>query len=335
MDQPIDEEAEQIARLVAESRAVIKSPVSNLPQRHRDVFERALRRVLSTDLAQVTYAQIIDGFPVVNVAEDMRGWGIDPDHPVFRDNHDKLCPGAWERLTEFRDSFDIDVLSMDERLLHSYATAAADSLAFETRLIEIIAVALHQLAVILYNLGDLGVHDEWKSWRPPNRYVGSDYWPDPEPFATLFFVYEFEEHLQYPEGIADMVGYWAENRILGGVVLFDRGESGNECREVYFHSCRANVTVRIYALTSGQKERLWTFLLSDGSGVETNVLLILGDSKNRVRIDTEHAIPMFHVYRDKWERKVMTEWEASLARRDYMEPIDYPEIEDYRDGEGS
>jgi hypothetical protein len=36
------------------------------------------------------------------------------------------------------------------------------------------------------------------------------------------------EHAQYPEGIADMVGYWAKDRILGGVVLFDRGESGNE-----------------------------------------------------------------------------------------------------------
>jgi hypothetical protein len=125
MDQPTDNKAEQIARLIAESRAVVKSSVSNLPQRHRDIFERALRRVLSTELAQVTYAQIIDGFPVVNVAEDRRGWGIDRDHPVFHDNHDQLCPGAWEKMDEFHASFDIDVLSMDERVRGKRASYAA------------------------------------------------------------------------------------------------------------------------------------------------------------------------------------------------------------------
>jgi hypothetical protein len=29
---------------------------------------------------------------------------------------------------------------------------------------------------------------------------------------------------QYPRGVADMVGYWAESRLFGGVVIFDRGE---------------------------------------------------------------------------------------------------------------
>lgn len=32
-------------------------------------------------------------------------------------------------------------------------------------------------------------------------------------------------HDGYPNGLADVVGYWAEARIFGGVVLFDRGES--------------------------------------------------------------------------------------------------------------
>ncbi|AEO58342.1 hypothetical protein MYCTH_80161 [Thermothelomyces thermophilus ATCC 42464] len=333
MAQPTDWKAGEIARLAAESRAVIKSPVSGLPQRHRDVFERALRRVLSTELAQVTYAQIIDGFPLVEVAGDMAGWGIDREHPVFRDNHDKLCPGAWERMAEFHSSFSIDVLSMDEKLLHSYVTAAIGSLAFKMRLLEMVAVAVHQLAVMLHKLGDLGVHDEWKTWKPPNRYIGPDYCPDPEPFATLFFHFDFTGHEHYPEGIADMVGYWAENRILGGVVLFDRGESSTNSQEVYFHSCRHNVTTRIYALTSEQKGRLWAFLLSDGSDGETNVLPILGDSKNRVRVDTEFAIPVFHIYRDKWERKVLNDWETRLARRDYLDLVDVPEAEDRESSE--
>lgn len=29
-----------------------------------------------------------------------------------------------------------------------------------------------------------------------------------------------------------MVGYWAEYRVLGGVVLFDRGESEEVCHDI-------------------------------------------------------------------------------------------------------
>jgi hypothetical protein len=58
------------------------------------------------------------------------------------------------------------------------------------------------------------------------------------PLLPSFFHSEFKEHEQYPEGIADMVGYWAENRILGGVALFDRGPSGNEVSTytIWIHS---------------------------------------------------------------------------------------------------
>lgn len=106
----------QIARLTAEGRAVVKAPVSSLPQHYRDIFEQALRNVLSTEKAQLTYAQIIDGFPIVSVARDKHGHGIDFSHPIFQTNHDKVCHGAWERMEEFHSSFDIDVLSMDERV---------------------------------------------------------------------------------------------------------------------------------------------------------------------------------------------------------------------------
>lgn len=112
--------------------------------------------------------------------------------------------------------------------MHAYSAESVGSRAFQPRLFEMVAVALHQLAVLLHKLGDLQQHDEWKLWKPPNRYIGPNFWPDPEPYPTLFFHAWFQEHKQYPDGIADMVGYWAEARILGGVVLFDRGASGNQ-----------------------------------------------------------------------------------------------------------
>ncbi len=45
----------------------------------------------------------------------------------------------------------------------------------------------------------------------------------PATFPTTLFCHPwYRDYDQYPEGIADSVGYWAEGRILGGVVLFDR-----------------------------------------------------------------------------------------------------------------
>jgi hypothetical protein len=48
------------------------------------------------------------------------------------------------------------------------------------------------------------------------------------PPPTLFWTGAYMDWLQYPNGLADMAGYWAETRVFGGVVLFDRGESENE-----------------------------------------------------------------------------------------------------------
>ena len=49
---------------------------------------------------------------------------------------------------------------------------------------------------------------------------------DPKAPETLFCHPAYQHKEAYPDGIADMAGYWSENRILAGVVLFGRGASG-------------------------------------------------------------------------------------------------------------
>lgn len=44
------------------------------------------------------------------------------------------------------------------------------------------------------------------------------------PPLTLFSHMGYLDEDVYPEGVVEVVGYWAENRILGGVVLFARRE---------------------------------------------------------------------------------------------------------------
>ncbi len=104
-----------------------------------------------------------------------------------------------------------------------YNSAALGSRLFNTRLIELTARAAHQIAVDIALL-DESRHkdDELGAWVPPDSdqvfWQASPSGPPP----TWFRLRWYKDYQQYPHGASDMAGYWAENQILGGVVLFDR-----------------------------------------------------------------------------------------------------------------
>lgn len=95
-----------------------------------------------------------------------------------------------------------------------------------------VAVAVHGIAVFLFQLDEsLHKNDGVTSWMPEEIPAAPDepipsHLQNQKPPDTLFFHTAYQRKEEYPEGVADMVGYWAENQILGGVVLFSRGESG-------------------------------------------------------------------------------------------------------------
>lgn len=97
------------------------------------------------------------------------------------------------------------------------------------------AVAIHQIAVALYQLDEKahrGDIDSIMNWDAPiEQYELHGRWetkPHFPPRPSLFFHPDYLNHQQYPSGTADVAGYWAEDRIFGGVVLFDRGKSDIE-----------------------------------------------------------------------------------------------------------
>lgn len=138
------------------------------------VFRRAVTNVLSTDLAVETFAQIIDGLPIADVAWDSRRPSVSGNHPL--DEHEELCPGTMDKARELRDGWDPALLKFDPKvrpallifteaptltvdhrgpgfqLVTRYQSATIGSKAFETRLIKLVAVVLHQLGVIVFNL---------------------------------------------------------------------------------------------------------------------------------------------------------------------------------------
>lgn len=123
--------------------------------------------------------------------------------------------------------------------MRGYADAAIGTKEFKMRLVEMVAVSLHQIAVYLFNSSPKSHTPEYikyvTEWQIPTGWVErfeTKFWEEPmfPPPQTHFLHASYTDSDMYPNGVADMAGYWAEDRIVGGVVLFDRGDSGHEVR---------------------------------------------------------------------------------------------------------
>ncbi|KAF4436681.1 hypothetical protein FACUT_6276 [Fusarium acutatum] len=132
---------------------------------------------------------------------------------------------------------------------------------------------------------------------------------------------------QYPNGAADSVGYWAEARIFGGIVVFDRGEDGTQSRQVYFHGCRRKGPRTIYPRTDQQFGQMIKFLLDENESYDTasaHPFPILATPQNRWRWDPWDAMAHYNIYRDRFERKISD----SKGKLCVLNSIDWHEIKD-------
>jgi hypothetical protein len=214
--------------------------------------------------------------------------------------------------------------------MRSYRRAALGSQAFKVRLIELVAVTMHELGVLLFNL-DICMHQGGR--REVHRVTqyqqpGDD--PDPVP-ASFFGHHIYLAHDVYPRGIADIVGYWAEDRILGGVAVFDRPAEERTPQQppnVYFNGCRRKATYRYFQLLDEQQQSLVDFLLAEDVSRVHCPMPIIANKTNRVRVDFHEAILHRFIHRDIWECKPpRPETVAFWGRRPQGE-FDYPEHRD-------
>lgn len=187
---------------------------------HRALLQRALQNVLHTEIAATTYAQIIDGLPLKNVALATAGllW------ESTLNSHERLCAGALDRAIQFRRSFRTRDMELDLEPLRRYQAIPAGSSESTLPLIELVAVAIHHIAVLLYKMENFHRASGIQMDRICSSTVRGKTTFHPTPFC----LYDYADPVQYPEGVAELPGYWAEDRIFGGVVLFGRGDSGTE-----------------------------------------------------------------------------------------------------------
>ncbi|KAI1463107.1 uncharacterized protein F4812DRAFT_448055 [Daldinia caldariorum] len=307
-----------------------KRSIASLQGRHHEICSRAIANVLSTTIARTTYGQIVDGLPLADVAADSYYGVVGRRHPLL-DQHLELSTDVLNRVDQLYSTFDPKMLKIDSVLFFAFQAASPGSRAFQTRLIEIIARSVHQIAVWLFKQGPMRPEsDPLLSWRPGKdiEYLYPKGFP-----PTLFLHHWYRDYDQYPEGIADGVGYWAESRILGGVVLFDRRtpESAQDVDPdaIYFHSDSSDVTYRIYRLLDSQKQQLMQFLLSEVTPPPTCPLPIHGSLENRQRVDPEEPILEKGIYRDKWERRPPSEDDGDDRLRDVTDDFNYVSFNDY------
>lgn len=81
---------------------------------HLDALSTAVESVLSTEIAEITYAQILDGLPMIDVFRDRYSSGLDIRHPLYQ--HTALCPGVFERMRKYRAGFDTQSLKYDDKV---------------------------------------------------------------------------------------------------------------------------------------------------------------------------------------------------------------------------
>lgn len=210
---------------------------------------------------------------------------------------------------------------------------------------EILARSVHQVAVILYNNNpDLSTSassslKDIHTWEPPKDESDPDghwalWWQfNPHgPPPTLFRHTWYINPENYPEGAADMAGYWAESRILGGVVLFDRAaQACGESDAVYLHPDRDEVTYRICQLTDVQKKAMMDFFQAKEASNEVACPLpVLPDETNTQRVDPEEPTRVTGVYRDAWERVTPAPtWMGDGRAHCMWHPLDFPTKNDH------
>lgn len=78
---------------------------------HQISFKQGIANILATELAELTFAQLINGLPLWDVAIDQSKNTHTAEEPVYK--HKELCYGAMDKMRLLREKFDI--LTMEIR----------------------------------------------------------------------------------------------------------------------------------------------------------------------------------------------------------------------------
>lgn len=97
---------------------------------------------------------------------------------------------------------------------------AEQGLEHDLRLLDFAAASVNALGAMIF----ASFHPE-VDFRPQRGFA--DFYGTNH-FYVDFYHTGYQRFEKFPFGLLNVVGYWAETQIFGGVLLFNRGESGCE-----------------------------------------------------------------------------------------------------------
>ncbi|TVY33026.1 hypothetical protein LOCC1_G008402 [Lachnellula occidentalis] len=287
----------------------MKISMDTLHATHLSAFKRTLGGILSTMLAERTFAQIIDGLPTRDDG------GYFPTYSKeIRDNAIS-SPEAMEAARGVGEYFSTNTILVDAKLAQAYQDARSGSDEFYLRLLEMLAIACHDIAARVYVDTQPGLRREGQSLE--ERLAALEGRP------TDLMHEDYCDSQQYPNGVADVVGYWAEYHLFGGV-----------CKRAFLHPVGG---FRIFHLSNSQIEQFIAYVQRFAEASEDTHIqppFPFSAEKYTYRVDPFDAMAL-NIYRDRYERVIQRDRPARCVQR----LADFPELQDAvvqinRDGSG-
>lgn len=214
------------------SEMPIFGDLTNLsPEKLREL-ETVLNSILALPVARETYAQIIDGKPIrTPYSEDIKALRSHLRETIIVKDNPKPSDQAMQLYEEIRTKFAPQTLEIDLKLAQNYQNALPGSREHLLRLLEIAAASVNALAGMIYT----SFHKD-TNILPPEP-PGGHFWQfrRTDHFYVDFYHTNYRRFEDFPFGLLNVVGYWAEAELFGGVVLFERVESGSKIINAFLH----------------------------------------------------------------------------------------------------
>ncbi|KAL2372433.1 hypothetical protein RJ035_007240 [Blastomyces gilchristii] len=205
------------------------SPPTTVPFFHLDDCHarrvlQALHCILATEVAEQSFGMLIDGRLTMKALRACRRIRLSEDY----DEIAKYTGPSQDTISMFRslrEQFDLSHVlikaSSAERFQRS--TVQPSSADFQRGLLDLVVSMVHDLAVSIFE----ELHR--------SKYQNTPHQGPERPLLPDFRHPKYLQSYLYPHGPIELVGYWMETRLFGGVVVFEHGNPPGEPGAPWIH----------------------------------------------------------------------------------------------------
>ncbi|WEW61300.1 hypothetical protein PRK78_006790 [Emydomyces testavorans] len=193
-------------------------PFFHLDDCHARLVIQALRHILAREVAEESFGMLIDGRLTMEALEECRRIRLGEDH----DEIAKYTGPSQDAISTFHSLREqLDLSQSAERFQRSAVQPSSEE--FQRGLLDLVVSMVHDLAVRIFE----ELHQS-KYQNTPHIGSGRVLVPDfRHPKYNRFYL--------YPHGPMELVGYWMEKRLFGGVVVFEHGNPPGEPGAPWIH----------------------------------------------------------------------------------------------------